>query len=105
LGGDSFGKPPESIVTAEIDPTTGLLVTEKCPAKRTEYFIEGTQPQENCEAHEEEDPDSTFIPGFSWPEDKTDMPEATKKLLREADKAVEDAQREVKKQIKKAGKN
>ena len=33
------------------------------------------------------------------------MPEATKKLLREADKAVEDAQREVNKQIKKAGKN
>jgi hypothetical protein len=34
------------------------------------------------------------------------MPESTKKILREADKAVEDAQRELHKQIKKAaGKN
>jgi penicillin-binding protein 1B len=104
LGGDSFAKPPESIVTAEIDPTTGLLAGEKCPARVSEYFIEGTQPQEPCEAHEGEQPES-LVPGFSWPEDKTDMPEATKKILREADKAVEDAQRELNKQIKKAGKN
>ena len=105
LGGDSFPKPPESIITAEIDPTTGLLATEKCPAHTTEYFIEGTQPQETCEAHTGEHPDSSST-GFSWPEDKTEMPESTKKILREADKAVEDAQRELHKQIKKAaGKN
>ena len=106
LGGDSFPKPPESIVTADIDPTTGLLATEKCLAHQTEYFIEGTQPQETCEAHTAEHPEGSLVPGFSWPEDKTEeMPESTKRVLREAGKAVEDAQRELNKQIKKAGKN
>src|SRR4029078_1176123 len=39
LGGESFPAPPDSLVSAEIDPTTGLLATDKCLARRTEYFI------------------------------------------------------------------
>ncbi|HJQ67415.1 MAG TPA: PBP1A family penicillin-binding protein [Blastocatellia bacterium] len=50
LGGDSFPK-PDGIVSAEIDPTTGELATESCPTRRTEYFVEGTQPVDSCEAH------------------------------------------------------
>jgi len=41
------------------------------------------------------------MPGFSWPEG-TDLEEKTKKLLRDSEKVIEDAQREMKKQIKKA---
>lgn len=47
LAGDGFPR-PDGIVEAEIDPTTGLLATEFCPATATEYFIEGTQPTETC---------------------------------------------------------
>jgi penicillin-binding protein 1B len=101
LGGESFPAPPEGIVSAEIDPTSGLLATDICPTRRTEYFIEGTQPTENCEAHTGEHPESTPMPGFSWPEG-TDLEEKTKKLLRDSEKVIEDAQREMKKQIKKA---
>src|SRR5256885_6927579 len=43
LGGDSFPK-PDDVVSEEIDPATGMLATDQCPTKRTEYFIEGTQP-------------------------------------------------------------
>ncbi|HWC78138.1 MAG TPA: PBP1A family penicillin-binding protein, partial [Blastocatellia bacterium] len=47
LGGDGFPK-PDGIVDVEIDPTTGLLASETCPAHVSEYFIEGTQPEEPC---------------------------------------------------------
>ena len=101
LGGESFPAPPEGIVSVEIDPTSSLLATDICPTRRTEYFIEGTQPTENCEAHTGEHPESTPMPGFSWPEG-TDLEEKTKKLLRDSEKVIEEAQRDVKKQIKKA---
>ena len=102
LGGESFPSPPDGIVTEEIDPTTGLVATELCPARRTEYFIEGTQPQETCEAHTGEHPEQPPIPGFTWPEGQAELEDKARKLLRDAEKSVDDAAGEVKKQIKKA---
>jgi penicillin-binding protein 1B len=101
LGGESFPAPPDGIVSEEIDPTTGLIATDQCPAKHTEYFIEGTQPQQLCEAHTGEQPEQIPAPGFAWPEGQ-DIEDKTKKTLRDAEKGVDDAQREMKKQIKKA---
>ncbi|HJQ25207.1 MAG TPA: PBP1A family penicillin-binding protein [Blastocatellia bacterium] len=71
LGGDSFPK-PDDIVSEEIDPTTGKLATEQCPQKRTEYFIEGTQPTEACDAHSGDKPLEPVLPGFEYPEGKPD---------------------------------
>ncbi|HSB09054.1 MAG TPA: PBP1A family penicillin-binding protein [Blastocatellia bacterium] len=101
LGGESFPAPPDGIVSVEIDPTSGLLATDICPARQTEYFIEGTQPTDSCEAHTSEHPETTLPPGFAWPEGM-ELEEKAKTVLRDSEKAVEDAQREMKKQIKKA---
>jgi penicillin-binding protein 1B len=102
LGGESFPAPPDSIVSAEIDPTTALLATEKCAARRTEFFIEGTQPMEPCEAHTGEHPELPPIPGFEWPEDQIKTEDKVKKLLKDAEKTIDDAGSDIKKQIKKA---
>ena len=40
-----FPKTP-GVVTASIDPTTGLLVTEECPASLDEVFLEGSEPNQ-----------------------------------------------------------
>jgi len=101
LGGESFPAPPDGIVSEEIDPTTGLLATDLCPTKKTEYFIEGTQPQKMCEAHSGEHPEITPTPGFQWPEDQMDMENKAKKL-RDEEKSNDDAGRDLKKQVKKA---
>ncbi|HTO87356.1 MAG TPA: PBP1A family penicillin-binding protein [Thermoanaerobaculia bacterium] len=42
---------PSDIVTAEIDPETGLLATSACPARVTEVFIAGTEPKQDCTLH------------------------------------------------------
>jgi penicillin-binding protein 1B len=42
---------PDGIVSAEIDPTTGLLASNGCPTHKTEVFIAGTQPVEVCKFH------------------------------------------------------
>ena len=102
LFGDNFPSPPDGVVTEEIDPTTGLIATDQCPTRRTEYFIEGTQPQQLCEGHTGEHPEQPATPGFAWPEGQVEPEDKAKKMLREAEKAVDDATREMKKQIKKA---
>ncbi|MGH9666062.1 MAG: penicillin-binding transpeptidase domain-containing protein, partial [Bryobacteraceae bacterium] len=43
--------PPEGIVTADVDPTTGQLATPACPQHDTEEFIAGTQPVDVCRLH------------------------------------------------------
>jgi penicillin-binding protein 1B len=103
LGGDTFPK-SEGIATAEIDPTTGLLATDRCPVRRTEYFIEGTEPKETCNEHEGEPGAIRDMPGFEWPEGKDikDISEKAKKAARDIEDSVDEAQREVRKQIKKA---
>ncbi len=42
---------PEGIVEAEIDPTTGLRATARCPDSASEIFIDGTEPAE-CDQHQ-----------------------------------------------------
>ena len=109
LGGDTFPK-PDNIVEEEIDPTTGMLAADACPEKRTEYFIDGTQPTEPCSGHGAGTGESPGLvpglPGFEWPEGQPDktLPDRTKKPAKDGDDAVDEAQTEVRKQIKKAGK-
>jgi len=47
LTGASFTV-PENIVQAEIDPTTGLLATDRCLDRQNEFFIRGTEPAISC---------------------------------------------------------
>jgi penicillin-binding protein 1B len=47
LAGEEFPV-PEGISQVEIDPTTGLLATDRCPARELEYFIKGTEPVIPC---------------------------------------------------------
>ncbi len=49
--GVSEFSPPDGVVTAEIDPTTGLLATSGCSKRVTEVFIAGTQPVDVCKLH------------------------------------------------------
>jgi penicillin-binding protein 1B len=42
---------PSDIVTAEIDPESGQLATDACPARMTEVFLSGTVPTERCRLH------------------------------------------------------
>jgi penicillin-binding protein 1B len=47
LKGEGF-EVPEDIVQVEIDPTTGLLATDRCLQREMEYFIKGTEPLLKC---------------------------------------------------------
>lgn len=48
---------PDDVVSVYIDPSTGLLAGEGCPAKKMETFILGTEPTEYCGAHPSDQPD------------------------------------------------
>ena len=47
----SAPEPPPGIVQVEIDPESGELATPHCPTTQTEFFLEGTEPQEYCHLH------------------------------------------------------
>jgi penicillin-binding protein 1B len=47
LRGEEFAV-PEDIVQVEIDPSTGLLATERCLQREQEYFIKGSEPTIKC---------------------------------------------------------
>jgi penicillin-binding protein 1B len=49
---DESFPPPADIVTAEIDPETGMLVTPHCPKTMTEVFLSGTAPTQSCTVHQ-----------------------------------------------------
>jgi penicillin-binding protein 1A len=54
--------PPAGMSMRIIDPTTGYLATEWCPASRNEYYKPGTEPEVQCPIHgpdygDEENPD------------------------------------------------
>lgn len=54
--------PPPGMSMRMIDPTTGYLATEWCPATRNEYYKPGTEPGVECRIHgpdmgDEENPD------------------------------------------------
>lgn len=42
---------PEGVVSAYVDPQTGLIATENCPNPELLYFIPGTEPTEYCTEH------------------------------------------------------
>jgi penicillin-binding protein 1B len=50
-GGFSTFPQPRGITTATIDPETGGLATEYCPAAFTEFFRDGEQPKDTCDRH------------------------------------------------------
>jgi membrane carboxypeptidase/penicillin-binding protein len=50
-GGYSTFTTPPGITTASIDPTTGMLASEGCPAVITEVFREGEVPTQTCDRH------------------------------------------------------
>jgi penicillin-binding protein 1B len=47
LKGEGFTM-PENIVEVEIDPTTGMLATDKCIERQPELFIKGSEPVIQC---------------------------------------------------------
>jgi penicillin-binding protein 1B len=47
LSGAAFSV-PDGIVQVEIDPTTGLLATERCMERQQEFFIKGSEPALSC---------------------------------------------------------
>jgi penicillin-binding protein 1B len=47
LRGEVFAV-PEEVPEVEIDPSTGLLATERCLQREREYFIKGTEPTLQC---------------------------------------------------------
>ncbi len=51
-GGYGTFRQPSGLTTAAIDPTTGLLATELCPAVLTEVFKEDQMPTELCNRHQ-----------------------------------------------------
>ena len=43
-------EPPDGVVAQEIDPDTGMLAAPACPKMVQEFFVEGTQPTQYCDA-------------------------------------------------------
>jgi len=43
--------PPETVVTINIDPTTGYIATSDCPETRDEVYIVGSEPTLLCPEH------------------------------------------------------
>ncbi len=67
-------QPPAGMVPVTIDPTTGWLANEWCPARKVEYFKPGTEPHTECIEHGP--PESNAQPG--WP-NQTDWPRGVEK--------------------------
>ncbi len=61
------------VVTASVDPTTGMLVTEDCPTSVNEQFLAGTEPKERCTVHGDGSPPPASGPGLP-PVEVTDRP-------------------------------
>jgi membrane carboxypeptidase/penicillin-binding protein PbpC len=43
---------PEGLVEAEVCALSGQRPTEQCPHRRREWFIEGTEPAQDCDIHQ-----------------------------------------------------
>lgn len=63
--------PPPGMVAAVIDPTTGWLANEWCPARKTEYFKPNNVPTTLCIEHgaPEESYPANWPDQTSWPQD------------------------------------
>ena len=64
-------QPPPGMVAAEIDPSTGWLANEFCPARKMEYFKPGAEPRTLCQDHGAPEPEypSDWGDQTSWPQD------------------------------------
>jgi len=51
LEGDAAWPRPEGVVSVRIDPASGLRARAGCPESRTELFLAGTEPLEDCPLH------------------------------------------------------
>ena len=69
--------PPPGMVAVTIDPTTGWLANEWCPARMVEYFRPGSEPHTECMEHGP--PEDTYDP--AWP-DQTNWPRDVDRLRR-----------------------
>lgn len=74
---DSWQPPPGVDEAVMIDPTTGWIANEWCPARKLEYFKPGTGPRTECMEH---GPPDEEIPG--WP----DSGEIGRQVERQADR-------------------
>jgi penicillin-binding protein 1B len=63
---DSYWEAPEGVVVERIDPLTGQLAGWRCSDSVREVFIEGTQPAEICELHQDSRPESWARRLFHW---------------------------------------
>ena len=59
--------PPPGMTMRVIDPQTGMLAGQWCPAKKQEYFKPGTEPTEICNVHTEPDNEPVFDEPRSLP--------------------------------------
>lgn len=48
---EDFKPPAEGLVSAKIDPVSGLLAVAGCPETRKELFLAGTEPVQKCPLH------------------------------------------------------
>jgi penicillin-binding protein 1B len=76
LRGEEFQR-PEGIVEVEIDPTTGLLATDRCIERQPELFISGTEPAIQCYGNSYEQliggaPSNPYAPSTKEPPGGTD---------------------------------
>ncbi|HET9452739.1 MAG TPA: hypothetical protein VFO66_00545, partial [Gemmatimonadaceae bacterium] len=86
--------PPDGMIMRVIDPTTGLIATEWCPAREHEWFKPSDAPNETCQEHYApvyEDPiwqadgdyDSSGRPDEPWTNDvRREVGRALKKILK-----------------------
>jgi penicillin-binding protein 1A len=66
---------PAGIVTARIDPATGLLAYDGEPDAMDEIFLEGTEPREVSVPDAGVAPDAQIVPGGITPPEETKPPE------------------------------
>ena len=57
------------MVGATIDPTTGWLANEWCPARKVEYFKPGTEPHTECIEHGAPEYDPEWADQTDWPQE------------------------------------
>jgi penicillin-binding protein 1B len=78
LSGGEF-EMPEEIISVEIDPSTGLLATERCLQREMEYFIKGTEPKLQCYGNNYEQAAGGGAPVSIYATPKAALPEADNK--------------------------
>jgi penicillin-binding protein 1B len=83
LGGSEFTK-PDTITSAEIEPASGLLADDACPNHRTEYFVNGTEPQMTCSSKPGQSEDVPLKPETEPAEEPTDPLDKMKKIMKDA---------------------